>query len=113
MAQKEHLKKAVALPGGGYEWAWDGTNGVHHTVTWHKNGETFWTVSHGDLVLRTEQPWFLVKIRGEVQENIRHFRTADLDTITANRALVSAGMAPDQHTPLSYCTCINCIKETS
>lgn len=112
MAHKEHLKKAVALPGGGYQWAWDGDNGVRHTVTWHKNGQTFWTVLHGDKAMRTEEPWFLVRARGEVQENIKYFRDADLDKVTANRALLTVGMVPDQHSPYSYCNCARCAKGT-
>lgn len=112
MAHKQHLKTAKPVPGGGYEWTWDGQHGVQHTVTWHKSGKTFWTVSRNGLALRTEEPWFLVKVRGEVQENIRHFRNADLDKITANRALLVVGRVPDQHTPFSYCNCARCAKET-
>lgn len=108
MAHKEHLKKAVALPGGGFQWAWDGTGGVRHTVVWSKNGQTVWTVWHDGTAMRSEEPWFLVRARGEVQENIKYFRNADMDKIHANRALLACGLNPDQHTPLKYCNCFRC-----
>lgn len=108
MAHKEHLKKALPLPGGGFQWAWNGQNDVRHTVTWAKSGETVWTVWHGELPMRCEQPWFLVRARGEVQENIKHYRNCGLDLIHANRALHAVGMIPDQHQGTSYCNCHRC-----
>jgi hypothetical protein len=108
VAHKQHIKTAVPLPEGGFKWAWDGAEGVRHEVTWLKNGQTFWEIFLDGTLLRSEQPWFLVKVRGEVQENIKHFRANDLDTVTANRALISAGIAPNQHTARSWCICANC-----
>jgi hypothetical protein len=113
MAKKESVKKAVALPGGGFRWAWNGDNGVRHTVDWAKDGTTVWTVWHGDLAMRQEQPWFLVKARGEVQENVKFYRDADMDRILANRALLSVGMEPDQHCEREYCNCADCGRNKS
>jgi hypothetical protein len=113
MAKKESLKKAVALPEGGLQWSWNGLGEVRHTVTWDgKTGQSVWVVWHGELPMRAELPWFLVKARGEVQENIRHFRNAHLDRIHANRALHAVGMLADQHfdTP-GYCNCWRCTPE--
>lgn len=109
MAHKEHLKKAVALPGGGFRWAWDGLGGVRHTIDWDKGGETIWTVWHGDLPMRQENPWFLVRSRGEVQENIKLYKLANMDKIHANRALLAVGLHPDQHFEAAYCNCGLCI----
>jgi hypothetical protein len=109
MAHKEHLKKAVALPGGGFEWSWDGVNGVRHTVTWQKNGVTEWTVWLSQTPIHTHQPWFLVRARGEVQENVKYFKDAGLDLVLANRALLAVGMMPDQHQDQSYCNCGQCV----
>lgn len=108
MAHKEHLKKALALPGGGFQWAWDGQNGIRHEVTWHKNGQTFWRVLHDGTELRVEEPWFLVQARGEVQENIKHYRLGGLDLTMANRALLANGLAPDQHVDQPWCGCYGC-----
>jgi hypothetical protein len=58
--------------------------------------------------MRCEQPWFLVRSLGEVQENIKYFRNADLDKIHANRAMLACGLHPDQHSPMSYCNCGPC-----
>jgi hypothetical protein len=108
MAKKAPVKKAVALPGGGFQWAWDGTGGVRHEITWQKNGQTFWRVFHEGTLLREEQPWFLVRARGEVQENIKLYRDGDMDKILANRALLVNGLHPTQHTALSICNCGQC-----
>jgi hypothetical protein len=109
MAHKEHLKKAVPLPGGGFQWAWDGTGGVRHTVDWAKSGETTWTVWFDGTALRSENPWFLVRSRGEVQENIKYFRLGGLDLIHANRALLGVGIMPDQHQDQPWCNCGRCV----
>lgn len=108
MAHKEHLKKALALPGGGFRWAWDGDNGVRHTIDWKPDGSTVWTVWHGELPMRCEFPWFLVKARGEVQENVKYLKTNHLDRVHANRALAVVGMVPDQHSEMTYCNCARC-----
>lgn len=108
MAKKEHLKKATPDGDGGLTWTWKGQNGVTHSVHWNKAGETTWTVLHEGTVVRTEQPWFLVKARGEVQENIRHYRNACLDTVLANRGLISVGLIPDQHIDQAWCICARC-----
>lgn len=108
MAHKEHLKKAVQGPDGGITWTWSGQGEITHAVTWHKNGQTFWTVSHDGTVLRTEEPWFLVKVRGEVQENIKYYRNNGLDLVLGNRALLAVGMEPNQHTDAKWCTCLKC-----
>lgn len=116
MAHKEHLKKAVALPGGGFRWAWNGSGDVRHTLDWAADGTSVWTVWHGNLPMRAEWPWFLVKVRGEVQENVKYIRDAELDKIHTNRALQAVGMIPDQHSAKSYCNCNDCqpaIKEIS
>lgn len=108
MALKEHLKKALPLPGGGFQWAWKGQGDVRHTVDWAKDGTTVWTVWHGELPMRQEQPWFLVKARGEVQENIKLYRLSGLDLIHANRAMLAVGLLPDQHTDSPGCLCFRC-----
>ena len=108
MAHKEHLKKAIPLPGGGFQWAWDGQNGIRHEVTWHTNGVSWWRVLHEGTLLREEQPWFLVRARGEVQENIKHYRNSGLDLVLANRAMLSTGLYPDQHIDAAGCSCFKC-----
>jgi hypothetical protein len=108
MAKKEPLKKAILLPGGGRRWAWTGQNDIKHTVDYDGKGITIWTVWHGETPIRQEEPWFLVRALGEVQENIKHYRNAGLDLGLANRAMLSVGLYPDQHVDAAWCTCFNC-----